>query len=107
MTQRESLMYPRVQADKTGCVHAPVMVMGVWSCRHCALTLKPVLMAASAMELRAVIEPEPVDAPMCDECGARHCDSDALWQMRSCVVDLEDGVAPKAVARRMRQWLGM
>ena len=104
-----SLLYPPVQPDETGCIHRPVLEFNRWRCgtSNCRLWLEPVLVAKEAMELRAVAEDVHVTEPVCDECGARHSDTDALYQVRGCVVDLESGVSAMSVARRMRRYLGM
>lgn len=106
---KSSIMYPPIQADDTGCVHSLHLDGGRWRCRHthCLVWFEPVMVVKDAVELRAVVQAECVTEPVCGECGARHDDTDRMYQVRACVFDLEDGADGRSVARRMRVVLGM
>ena len=91
--------------DATGCVHQAVEIFDEYKCRLCGLNMH--LVITNEGPRLQVIENHPVPEPACGECGAKHSDTDALYQVQGCVVDLENGVNPRSVARRMRRYLGM
>ena len=91
--------------DATGCKHRPVEVFHQYQCGNCNLPMELVLTDAGPR--LQIIENHPVPEPACGECGAKHSDTDALYQVQGCVIDLENGANPRSVARRMRKYLGM